>query len=231
MNKIRIILLAFCFIVFGNVISMAQGVMEQMKKVRKAYVENKQFLFDVEAYSFSSKTDVTPDLISKGCVKKDNDKYYSSFDGLELLINGKRALLVNTKSKSMLVAEERKKKNVTPLKDIAAELDKLITTDSVVERETKNDERHFTAYSKTGFIKQTELYVDTKTWFVKRVLYQYFPPTEEYQMEMDRVEIFYRNIQIAPTEEAFFSFDKYFKSSKNKLTPVGKYQGYKIKSI
>ena len=186
-------------------------------------------MFDVEAYSYESKMDVTPSLISKGCVKKDNEKYYSKFEDVELLINGKRSLLVNNRLKKMTYNECNVMKK-PDANEVQKALDSFSTTDSVVLGDSKNGDIHFIAYSKTGYIQRTDLYVDSKTLFVKHILYQYVPPNDEYDMDVDRIEIFYKNIQIKQPEISSFSFEKYFKSSKDRKVALGKYNGYKITS-
>src|ERR1700741_131312 len=190
MNKVRLILIIANVLVAQGL--LAQNVTEQMKKVRNAYVFNKQFMFDVEAYSYESKMDVTPSLISKGCVKKDNEKYYSKFEDVELLINGKRSLLVNNRLKKMTYNECNVMKK-PDANEVQKALDSFSTTDSVVLGDSKNGDIHFIAYSKTGYIQRTDLYVDSKTLFVKHILYQYVPPNDEYDMDVDRIEIFYKN--------------------------------------
>lgn len=226
MNKKTIFIVAV--LVLTTIYSTkAQNAVHELKKIRNAYIVNKHLSFDVEVYSYSTKVDKTADLVSKGCMKKNNDMYYSKFDNYELLINGEKALIVNNEQKSMKYYEYKldKKKSGDP----QANIDSLImSSDSIVFRGIKNGEKHFTCFSKQGYVKQTELYVDSQTNLVKRMLYYYVSSTEEYEIDVDRVEIFYKNIETKVVDEKFFTFTKYFKKEKLNYFSTGKYQGYKM---
>lgn len=225
-SKIRYIIfcLSFAFLTPAK----AQKVSDELKKVRNAYTSNKQLSFDVEVYSYETKADKTPELISKGYMKKSNDKYYSNYEGMELMVNGDKALIVDNEKKTMTFYEYKLSKQKTP-KGFEANIDSvLLQSDSVVIQPTKSGIKHFTCFSNTGDIQQTEIYVDEKTNLINHILYYYFPSNDDYEMQTDRVEIFYKNIKTQGIDEAFFSFDKYFKTVKAKLIPTVKYQGYKV---
>ena len=201
---------------------------DELKKIRNAYILNKQLSFDVEAYSYASKNTSKADLISKGSMRKSNSRYYSHFQDYELVVNGEKMVLVNNQSKIISYYDYKIKQQKIP-DNFQVNIDSLLlNTDSVVMRPDKNGDKHFTAFSKTGYIKQTEIYTDSKTHLVKHLLYYYVPSTEEYEIDVDRVEVFYKNIKTQFDEEQLFTFDRYFKNNKSRFIPVGKYQGYKM---
>ena len=101
-------------------------------------------------------------------------------------------------------------------------------TDSIVMRPTANGLKHFTCLSKTGYVRQTEIYADVQTNFIKRILYFYIDSTEDFEIEFDRVEILYKNIQTSAVDQSFFSFGKYFKRTESAFVPVGEYRGFQI---
>lgn len=206
----------------------AQNANQELRKVRDAYIINNNLSFDVEAYSYDTKMDKTPELISKGCMKKNKEMYYSKFDNYELLINGKKTLLVNNQTRSMKYYEYKlnKQSNTGNPKENIDSL--LFSSDSIVIRNPINGEKHFTCFSNQGYVKQTEIYVDEKTNLVTRLLYYYSSSTDEYEIEVDRVEIFYKNINTKIVDESFFTFSKYFKNVKSNYFAIGKYQGYKM---
>ena len=210
----------------GSVHAQSQG--EELKKMRMAYINNKQLSFEVEVYSYASKMDKNASLVSKGYMKKNNDMYYSNYQNYELMINGEKALMIDNQTKEINYYEYKLNKEKTP-ENFQVNIDSLIqNTDSIIMHPEKDGLKHFTCFSKRGYIKQTEIYADNKSYFVKHILYYYVPSTEDYDIDVDRVEIFYKNIKTESINESFFSSDKYFKNIKSKLIPVGKYQGYKI---
>jgi hypothetical protein len=206
-----------------------QSIKDELKAIRSAYIINKDFSFDVEAYSYATKNDKVPDLISKGTAKKTADKYYSKFDQLELLVNGDRTLMIDNAAGKMALYSYSSKLP-KDYQDFRASIDTLLAlSDSVVARvSTVKGEKHFTSFSKTGFVKQTEIYFDEKTHFINRLVYQYVSSTAEYELEADRVEVFYKNIAMKPTGTEFFELERFLKNENSKFIPVGKYRGYSV---
>lgn len=206
----------------------AQTTGAELKKIRDAYLANKQLSFDVEVYSYSTKADKTPDLVSKGYMKKSDDKYYSNFNNYELMITGGKALIADRERKTLDYYEyETKKPEISEGYEV--NIDSLIpATDSVVMRPLADGLKHFTCFSKEGYVRQTEIYVDARTHFIRRILYYYIDSTEDFELEFDRIEIRYRNIETKPVGQSFFSFDKYFKRTKSTFVPVGEYREFQM---
>jgi len=217
------------FLPMLNVSVRAQTAGQELQKVRNAYLAAKQLSFDVEVYTYATKNDKTPELVSKGTAKKSDDLYYSNFNNYELMVIGDKALLINRNEKSMAYYEyklDTKKMPATAQPDLEQ---LLADSDSVVIRPEKDGLKHFTSYSKSGYVKQTEIYADAQTYLIKHILYYYVASTEDFKMEADRVEIFYKNIQTSNVDPHFFTFASYFKKTGANAVPVGKYQGYKLK--
>lgn len=206
----------------------AQTLSSELKNVRGAYLKNKNLSFNVEVYSYSTKSDKTAELVSKGNMKKSNDKYYSNFSNYELMIIGENALIVDRAKKTLAYYEY--KTGMPELSDgNQVNIDSIITgTDSIVMRPVQNGLKHFTCFSKHGYVRQTEIYVDAQSNFIKRILYYYIESNNDFEIEFDRVEIFYKNIQTKAIDQGFFSFDKYFKKTRSTITPVGDYRNYRM---
>lgn len=219
------------FILLFSVVAFSQtekATIEELKKIRSAYLQNQQMDFDVEAYSYKDKFDKSPELISKGHVKKSADKYYSHFLDYELMLSGEKALIVDNGEKKMEYYEYKMNKQKTP-ESFQINIDSLMAnSDSIVMRSPVNGQKHFTIFNQSGEISQTELYVNEKTNFVQHILYYYASSNENYEIEVDRVEIYYKNIKTQGVDEKFFSFDKYFTHNKKQFIPVGQYAAYKF---
>lgn len=231
MNNIKkglLITVLFCSAVLSY--GQKSNAASQLKLIRDAYVNNKQLSFDVEVYSFHTPADKTPDLVSKGYVRKKDGNYYSSFFKYELLIIGEKALMVNNENKTMKYYNYKMAKQ-KDAKEFEIDFESLFSkSDSVVVHPPVGGEKHFTFFSKNGYIRQTEFYVNASTNLVSHILYYYAPSTEEYEIEVDRVEVFYKNSKTANVDESHFTFDKYLKVSKSAVKPVGKYLNYRVNS-
>ena len=157
MNRILTtsIFMALCFTYCNTLCS--QAISNDFSKIRNAYLTAKQLSFDVEVYTYSSESDRTPELLSKGYLKKSNDKYYSFFDNFEMLVNGDKALIVDRESKSM---EYYEYSELQPEMAMGGQIniDSVVhETDSVIVRAPVNGLKHITCVSGSGYIRQTEM--------------------------------------------------------------------------
>lgn len=205
-------------------------VKEEFKKIRKAYTECKQMQFNVEAYSYEAPADNTPALISKGEVKRLGKNYYSSFLDYELMISGEEAVLADHAKKELEYYQFKRSKPLLKEKEFEANIDTLMNfSDSIVQRRnTKEGQLHFSLYSEGGMIALTELYVDAQTHFISRIIYYYGPSTEDYQIEVNRVDVFYKNIKTSGVKEEFFKVDKYVRRQGGKTLAAERFKGYQV---
>lgn len=224
-NKTIAFILAFTFL-SGTMLSQSLGT--ELSKIRNAYLGAKQLSFDVEVYSYSTKSDNTAELMSKGYMRKSNDTYYSNINSYELLIMGEKAMIVDRERKTLDYYEYKMEKSGSPT-EFDVNIDSLMTnSDSILIRPSSNGFKHFTCFSKNGYIRQTELYVDPQSNFIKRILYYYVDSNEDIEIEVDRVEILYKNIQTSNVDQQYFNFGRYFKRVGSTLYPVEDYSKYEL---
>lgn len=218
-------LLLYCA---GSGIIQAQTLGPELKKIRTAYLNASQLSFEVEVYSYATRADKTPELLSKGTMKKTTGKYYSTFAGYELTVNGEKAVLVDRQRKTLDYYEYETHRPELP-GNYQVNIDSMMTgADSVVLRPAQNGLKHFTCFSGNGYVRQTEIYADAQTGFIKRILYYYIDSTDDFEMEFDRVEVVYKNIQTGPIGSGFFNLNKYVKKTGSTLTGIGIYRNYQI---
>lgn len=101
--------------------------------------------------------------------------------------------------------------------------------DSIVMRPVKDGLKHFTVFTPGEDIIQTEFYVDGKTNFISRILYYYSPANEEYEMGVDRVDVYYKNISTAKVPDDVFRIEKFLKKENNQYSGTGDFLKYKVK--
>jgi hypothetical protein len=204
-----------------------QKVAEELALIRNAYLGAPNISFEVDAFSYSTASDKTPELISHGSLKKSEGKYYSNFRDYEVLVDNSRAIMINNNKKSINIYEKGSQ-SLKP-SEMLVDVDSLLRkTDSVVMMPTLNGTKHFICYSKKSLIQQTDIYVDADNHFISKILFTYAPSTKEYTLDINRVEVFYKNITTKAIPEESFSFGKFIKREKSSYVAVGKYQRYKI---
>lgn len=230
MNKsLAYIILFFQVWLFGH--SQNQPAILELKKIRIAYLQAKQLSFDVEAFMYKDQYTKTPELISKGHAVRFEHKYMSHFLNYDLIVLDKNStLMIDHSLKTMDYYVYDMPKDNTP-KEFQMNFDSLaLASDSIKMWPVNNGIRQFTFYDKDALIIQTEIYVDVKTNFIKRILYYYAPSNEDEEMEAHRVEVFYKNVSVAPVNQSVFKLDKYIiKAGQNhQFKPVEAYKGYLV---
>jgi hypothetical protein len=217
-------------VIFLGMLSLAKGqtISGELRKVRDAYLKNPQLSFDVSAYSYKTKTDQSPELISTGHVKKLKDNYYSAFLNYLFLANKNKALIIDKTDKTIDYYEYSTQKQALP-KSFAINVDSLIFgSDSIAMHPVKNGLRQFTIFDRNDDVQQTELYVDEKTNFIRRILFYYTTTSEDFEAEMDHMDVYYKNIQVSAIPESFFNTDAYIKKINGVYYGVNAYKGFKV---
>jgi hypothetical protein len=215
-------------LIIWNSILFSQNTVNELKKVRNAYLVNQNLSFDVSAYSFRTKTDKNPTLISKGHVKKTKDNYYSKFLDYELLVIGEKALMIDNFDKTLSFYEYKNQSNSIS-KDFQINVDSIIlSSDSITMLPIKNGVKQFIIYDKSNDILRTEIFVDDKTNFINRILFYYTPSNEEFESYYDRVDVYYKNIKTDVVVASDFRFEKYFTKIKGRFSNTIQYQKYKF---
>lgn len=202
----------------------------ELLKVRNAYIQATKLSFDVEVYSYKDKFTKKPQLVSKGTAIKFNEKYYSSFLKLDLIIFDKNSsLIIDHDEKKMDYYVYDLKKEKTP-KEFQLNFDSLaLASDSIKVGAIDKGIKKYTMYTNNSLIIQTELYIDVKTNYVQRILYFYASSDDYQEIEVDRLDIYYKNISTNVLNTDVFNSDLYFKKNgKNSVIVSQKYKGYTI---
>ncbi|MEM7370407.1 MAG: hypothetical protein AAF587_17490 [Bacteroidota bacterium] len=96
--------LLMIFVLAGNsTVVFSQDVKEDLKKINQAYEAHKSFRADVTYKLFGSLSGNTPIETVSGTIRNQDQYQYSKISGLETLINGKYAVLVNHERKTISI--------------------------------------------------------------------------------------------------------------------------------
>lgn len=229
-NKIKILVVAY-FLLANSLAGVSQRYPKELKDIRESYLKAKQLSFDVTAYSFDNKTDKTPKLISNGHVEKSGKNYYSSFLNYLLVVNDKNQILIIDKSRKAIDFFENIKDVEKTNRQFDINIDSIAgSSDSIIVNPVKDGLRQILIISNSDLIVRTEIFVDSKTNFIRRILYYYNKDAnEDFESEFERVDVYYKNIseRIDPDK---FSIKKYINKQPkgNVYTGNGEFWGYKI---
>lgn len=207
----------------------AQDPESELKKIRNNYLVNTSISFDVEVYSFDSPVDRTPELVSKGRTVRDGDNQYTKFLEYEMLSIGLKTLLIDHSEKTIEMYDysdvKDKIKNVKG--NMAGTPDSLFNiTDSVVMHPVENGTKHFTIYQNNSAYISSEIYVDEKTNFIKRIV-NYYKQEGEDDVPVYRVDVYYKNISVTGPK-VFPGMKTYVKETGGKCEPAEKFKNYRV---
>lgn len=228
MNRTHyLIILLFSLVTKG----WCQTAAEEYKKTMKAYQEASQFSFDVDVYAYENKTDKKAQLVGSGTAKKKNDLFYSRFIEKEILIGPKISLVVNHDQKMIECypydfskKQKALKMDMTSLMDSAAfQSDTMLTYNGIRE-----GRKHFTARTPGQMITQTDIYVDPSNNLISKVIYSYGESTEDYELGVSTVVVYYKNIHLSDVNMNKYDPDKYVSKKGDIFTGLGNYKGFKV---
>jgi hypothetical protein len=105
----------------------------------------------------------------------------------------------------------------------------LKSSDSLISYEGLKDGRKmFSMKSSSGPIKQTDLFVDPQTNFITKTIYYYADSTEDYELGVYCVVIFYKNISTSKILDDSFLFNKYVKQQGKSFVGLNTLKNYKV---
>ena len=209
--------------------SFAQNAATELSKTTQAYIAADNLSMDAEVTVYKDKNDNKGSLMGLGLIRKTKENYYSKFVTDEMISNKHCTLIIDHDDKTVTYFEAanliKNKKNYQ-----LPNIDSLLThnNDSVVYIGLQNGYKHFSFYNKFSPIIQTDLFIDQKTSFVKKIVYYYADSNEEESYDMYKVMIEYKNISLKNPGSDFFSEKKYIQMQKGQPVLNANYKNYKL---
>jgi outer membrane lipoprotein-sorting protein len=207
--------------------SHAQDKHQALLEVSKAYAETQALSMDVEVTVYKDRWDKKGTLIGKGVMRKSKDNYYSRFMGDEMISNSSCTVIIDHSDKSIAYFKGSltSRKPEYDIPEISAVLSR---NDSVVYKGMVNGLNHYTLYYAKGIAVQTDIYVDNKTKFIRKMEYIYRKSTPENNYDAYKVVIEYKNISKNVSDAKIFSEKKYitYKKGQPRLLPA--YSSYEL---
>jgi len=226
----RYIMLLFCVAIGCTKIS-AQDLAADLKKMQEYYKNMDRFDAKV-AIKAIPKGHSTPFFTQEAEMKQEKLNIYYKTGGLTMVTNDKYTVWINEMSKRVFIKEhvknEFKSKRGDAIKLTDSNLDSLFATyDSTAYVGTSNGMKHYIVYDYDGDIVEADIYLDVKTYYLKKAAYTY--NDDEARGGGSRAEIEYTQFNTSPTfAKATFAIGKYVKIEGKSVTLQPNYRGYEL---
>jgi hypothetical protein len=92
----------------------------------------------------------------------------------------------------------------------------------------ENNNEHFIFKCKSSPLQRIDMYVDSKSHFIKKLTYYYAPSNQESSYDIYKIEIVYENISQSAVDNSWFSENKIVSSKKGKPVLQSSYSSYKL---
>ncbi len=153
----------------------AQNYAADIRTALKAY-EAPKLQLNVEVNVYPDYGAQQPSHVYKAELKKDGNNFYSKLENTRMLLNDKYLIMIYDKDKRVICTERDKKSEKAMRKnsDPTEQLDTLLKkNDSIIYGGVVNNAKVYTIYTGKSLIRRTEIHLDSKTGFIRSLVYYY----------------------------------------------------------
>lgn len=205
----------------------SQDFRADVKAMKATFARIKRIHAEVEARVYESATSSEVIEVRKSNIKKDFDNYLYHMDNLTMLMNDKCLLLIHHGEKQMVYSKrDKKSEKKFGYGTLTPDIDSVLNRhDSVVYKGTSNNVKHYIIYSKKGFIQETDVFLDSKSNMMKKLVYYY--NTELFPVG-NKVVVEYKTFNLSPKFGPSDFSEKQFVNRGRELEPSKAYSGYSV---
>ncbi|MFM7852129.1 MAG: hypothetical protein ACKO96_09485, partial [Flammeovirgaceae bacterium] len=180
--------LALPLVCFWSWPTEAQDFKAELMHVKKIFSDAKKIQAVMSIKGFDSKAGGNL-FDEKAIVLKDSSKYYSQFNGMEMLLNETYLIIVSHQLKRIqFLLRTGQEINTKDQQDFAPNLDSLLRTYGEVSYKGKSNEmNHYEIMHGKGAIKSTNMFFDALSGMLKRIEYHY-TNGQKVQIEFDEFD-------------------------------------------
>jgi hypothetical protein len=204
-----------------------QNAKEDMQAMNTFYNGASSFKSDIQVKIFTDKSDSSP-LIQTAKVRKDGKRFFSELGDVKMLLSENSLLMIYEKDKRIIYRGINQKDYEAYMKSFFAyNLDSIISSyDSILYKGTENDQKEYRIYNSKGQINKTELYLNSSTGAMNKVVYFY---NEKLWGSYYKVVISFINQgSISSAERNLFSEKKYITGSGKNVKVSSEYINYHL---
>lgn len=209
----------------------AQKISEDFARIYNAYLADHLALdFSIKVYA--DKDDQKGVSAGDGMVRKISDRYYTRYNGQEILINDDGIVIADRETQS--IAYYKGRKSNLPARTNAMQIDStmLANADSVRYLESSNGKSHYRVYDNSLPTYMIDFYVDMESSLISSIVYYYKPGTKDETYEMYKMVVEYTTVSTAAFAPGIdFSTNKYITTVNKKPVPASAYRAYTLNVI
>jgi len=209
----------------------AQDAAKDFASTAAAYSNAKSLNMQVAVKQYASTTDQAGTLIGKGEMHLQDDNYYSSFLN-DVVVKKPGHLLHIDKSEHVMhvYRGEQSKGNATAdaasLPDMSAFLNQPGV--EISYQGSSDGAKHYRIESQQSMTPRTDLWLDAKTGFIKRIDYYYAASTEEYSFDAYKVRVDYTSVTTSTPSRRYFDLTQYYKQRGGTVVPEADFAAYRV---
>lgn len=207
--------------------SNGQKYSDDIRKALTVYNQSRLEL-DAQVEIYANYNAVKPSQSYTAHVKKEGAKFFSESGDMKMLLNDKYLVMVYKSEKRIVYSKHDKdaEKKMNSARDPGTSIDSLLLrNDSIVYKGVKDNRKLYIIYNSKSMIRRTEIYMDTKTGWINRLIYYY---DEQLLPNANKVRIDY-TINTDPVFSGNeFSESRFFVISRGKASPASTFAGYDI---
>lgn len=223
MKKLLIIILAIAAYQLAKAQDYKQDLLQMQEKING--INKLHAVAEVKMYMTEKAS--KPVTVKRSIIKKDGDNYYCSMENAIVLINRKCMLLVYDDDRQIIYTEQKRNEAKAKQQMSAADISELLKkNDSIAYKGISNGIKHYIAYSSKGMMRSADIFINSSTGFLHKVIYHYNP---EMVPQVEKVEIDYHTFNTNPEfGKDDFSEQKFVQRKGKELKGSGNYSGYNI---
>lgn len=212
-----------------NVVAQNTDVSGYLKKVSEAYVNTENLSLNVNVTGVLSENNGEI-KIAEGKIRKKGWAYYTSYDGVELIMKKHRVLTVNHIDKT--ISFEVTEKSVSEAWEMIkrfSNIDSLgAKIDTAMVEELPGGDIKLSLRQANATIERTDVTLNSKTNLIKKVVYYYGNADEEFNTDLNKVIITYTDLKGNDLGDDYFSINRFIKKVNDNYIKKPEYAGYKL---
>lgn len=204
-------------------IVQAQEFEKDFDRMVAAYKDGDQLYLEMENSVYKGEERVNQ--VSSTLLKSGNNYKYQT-EEQQLLLNSKYVIFIDNRNYNIVVSDRNKAQEELQRKAMPVTKEVLKPYKDIVYKGETKGYKHYQLKNSQEQVMQVDLFFETKTGFIKKVIYHYNPALVP---DNRSTEIQLKVINIAPTiSSTTFSERNFLKIENKKLYPSNSYKKYSL---
>ena len=207
----------------------SQDFIKDVKNAGELYQNTNNFAADLTVeVQYSENTPMQLQQIAK--IRRKDNRFYYLMGGAVTVVTEQLLLMVNEGNKSIFFRELMpSEREAVTKKYYKVGIDSISSSyDSVAYSGIEKYGKHYIVYSATSKISKTDLYIDSSTGFINRIVYSY---NKKMTKELYRLVITFAYPVFGLPDEKLIKQETYLVKTGTQYKPAQKYLNYELNKI